>query len=162
MARTMFKDIQEIVKNLGYTIDKHSNKKAKHYTVTNAAGVSTDIHFAGKLSELLEAINAGFETFVTNNTLAVAQAQSKRSVKAAKVELDNKITDLMVRCMKIGIDKKSDEYKTMRQELVDLRTLRGDDMRSRAEKEAEAKAGIVKRKTAKKAARKKSVTKGKA
>lgn len=162
MARVMFKDIQEIVRNLGYAIDKHSNKKAKHYMVTNPDGTSVDVYFAGKLADMLEAINAGFEKFVSNNTLAVAQAQSKKAVKAAKAELDEKIANLMVSCMKIGIDKTTDEYKAMRKELTELRTLRGDDMRSRVVKTEEAKKVLEERKSAKKAARKPRVTKRKA
>ena len=157
MARVMFKDIQEIVKNLGYGIDKHSNKKAKHYTVTNLDGTSVDVYFAGKMSELLEAVNAGFEKFVSNSTLAVAQAQSKRAVKAAKAELDEKISNLIVKSMRIGIDKTTDEYKALRKEIMELRAMRGDDLRSRVVKTAEAKAVIEERKSAKKAARKRTI-----
>ena len=161
MARVMFKDIQEIVKATGFSIDKHSNKKAKHYIVTKPDSTSVDVYFAGKLADMLTAIQEGVETFVSNHTLDVAQAQSKRAVKAAKAELDDKISDLMVKCMKIGIDKTSDSYKAMRKELMELRALRGDDLRSRVQKTAEAKVAIEERKSAKKASRKR-VTKRKA
>lgn len=125
MTRVLFKNIQEFVATKGFQINKHTNKKAKHYTATIKDGSNVDLYYAGKMSEMLAEINEiGFENFVGRCSFSNSAVAAKKASKAEKLALDEKITDVALKLMRIGFDRKSTEFQELRAELYALKNKR--------------------------------------